>query len=614
MLSFEQGGLRCIRLGEREVVRRLYLAVRDQEWGTLGHEVHDLHLESDAASFRLSFQAEDRRGEVDFHWQASISGDAQGTIAFSAEGLARSSFWANRIGFCLLHPGGECAGRDCIVEHSDGSRQSGRFPLYIAPHQPFLDIRAIAHEVAPGVWAEARFQGDIFEMEDQRNWTDASFKTYSRPLSLPYPFRVEAGSTVRQSVRISLQGQVSAGVLAAAGAPGPVSVAVGQAPLGPLPRLALAVASGSETLSERDSVRLRALRLSHLHLELNLGQPAWRERLRLGAAQARDLALPLVIATVFADEAELAALRQELERQRPHVCAFAVFHEGEPCTSSRWVRVARRHLQESAPAARFGGGSRDNFTELNRGQAPGDGFDFVGYSLNPQVHAFDNASLMETLEGQAWTISSARRLVRGLPLAVGPVTLRKRPASAGDVEPEALARAADPRQMSLFGAAWTLGSLQRLAEGGVEAATYYETVGCLGVMAGDAGARLPGLLAVPAGAVYPLYHVFADIGEIGDSLVLPVVASDSLKVAGLALRHAGGTRLLLASLVPKEQEVVVAGFGPLLRLRRLDEGNAEQAMLAPEVFRAQAGEVLASKDGSLRLSLPPYALARLDSF
>jgi hypothetical protein len=133
-------------------------------------------------------------------------------------------------------------------------------------------------------------------------------------------------------------------------------------------------------------------------------------------------------------------------------------------------------------------------------------------------------------------------------------------------------------------------------------------------MAGDAGARLPGLLAVPAGAVYPLYHVFADIGEIGGSLVLPVVASDSLKVAGLALRHAGGTRLLLASLVPEEQEVVVAGFGPLLRLRRLDEGNAEQAMLAPEVFRAQAGEVLASKNGSLRLSLPPYALARLDSF
>ena len=27
--------------------------------------------------------------------------------------------------------------------------------------------------------------GDSFEMEDHRNWTDASFKTYVRPLALP---------------------------------------------------------------------------------------------------------------------------------------------------------------------------------------------------------------------------------------------------------------------------------------------------------------------------------------------------------------------------------------------------------------------------------------------
>jgi hypothetical protein len=47
-----------------------------------------------------------------------------------------------------------------------------------------------------------RFAGDVFEMEDQRNWTDASFKTYGRPLARAFPYRIGPGERVRQSVTI----------------------------------------------------------------------------------------------------------------------------------------------------------------------------------------------------------------------------------------------------------------------------------------------------------------------------------------------------------------------------------------------------------------------------
>ena len=36
-------------------------------------------------------------------------------------------------------------------------------------------------------------EGDTFEMEDQRNWSDASYKTYVRPLALPWPYVLPAG-------------------------------------------------------------------------------------------------------------------------------------------------------------------------------------------------------------------------------------------------------------------------------------------------------------------------------------------------------------------------------------------------------------------------------------
>ena len=41
-------------------------------------------------------------------------------------------------------------------------------------------------------------------MEDQRNWTDASYKTYSTPLDLPYSGYSGKGTIIKQSVTISI--------------------------------------------------------------------------------------------------------------------------------------------------------------------------------------------------------------------------------------------------------------------------------------------------------------------------------------------------------------------------------------------------------------------------
>ena len=73
------------------------------------------------------------------------------------------------------------------------------------PAQPFKDIRAIQHRVTAGITARCVLNGDVFEMEDQRNWSDASYKTYVRPLSLPWPYVMEQGVTNRQSVELTIK-------------------------------------------------------------------------------------------------------------------------------------------------------------------------------------------------------------------------------------------------------------------------------------------------------------------------------------------------------------------------------------------------------------------------
>ena len=56
------------------------------------------------------------------------------------------------------------------------------------------------------MWVSFEFEGALFEVEDQRNWSDASFKTYSAPLAPSFPHAAQAGEQIRQSVRITVEG------------------------------------------------------------------------------------------------------------------------------------------------------------------------------------------------------------------------------------------------------------------------------------------------------------------------------------------------------------------------------------------------------------------------
>jgi len=206
-----------------------------------------------------------------------------------------------------------------------------------------------------------------------------------------------------------------------------------------------------------------------------------------------------------------------------------------------------------------------------------------------------------------------------LPLAISPVTLQPRfnPNATGP-EPTppapALPAQVDPRQMSLLGAAWTLGSIKYLAETGqVASITYYETTGWRGVMETSAGSPLPEKFPSLPGAVFPLYHVLADVGDFAAGQVIPIQSSDPLRVDGLLLQKEGHQRLLLANLRADPQTVTVEGLSALVKLRVLDETNVEAAMQSPETFRNQAGESIAILNGTLEVTLLPYAVARIDS-
>ena len=615
-VHYEDGGLRYIKLGDHEVLRRIYVAVRDHNWDTIPLAVSDLQVEQGDNAFRLTFRADHRQGGIDFGWRGTITGDAWGTIVFTMDGAARTSFLRNRIGFCVLHPPETCAGRSCVVEHDDGTRVTDEFPYHIAPHQPFVAMRAIAHQLAPELWAEVRFAGDVFEMEDQRNWTDASYKTYCTPLHLPFPVEIAAGEVVAQSVTLTLSGggQVPGSHRREGEA---VVVTVEDATLGPLPSIGVGVASHGQPLQEAEIARLRALNLAHLRVDLRLAEPGWRSRLARATADARALETELEVAVTLSDagESEVASLVVALAELDPPVARWLVFHQSAKVTSGRWATLARQHLKRASNGAAIAGGTDAYFTELNRDRPATDSLDLVTYSINPQVHAFDDASLVETLPLQAATVESARQFVGDLPIAISPVTLLPRfnpnatgPQAAPD--PAQLPPEVDPRQMSLFAAAWTVGSVAALASARVSSATYFETTGPRGLIETEGGSPWPAFQSLP-GAAFPLYHVFAAVGALRDGTLLPATSGDPLRATALAIRHRGRTHVLLANLLPEAQTVALRVAGQRATWRLLDETTVAAAMRTPEAFRAAPGASRKLSGGALTLDLLPYAVAEV---
>jgi D-apionolactonase len=618
-VMFEDGALRYVKLGSYEILREIYVAVRDRNWGTVPGKLSNLEIEETDNSFSVSFDMEHEQDDINFFWHGKIKAETIGTLSFIMDGEARSTFKRNRIGICVLHPINGCAGKPCRIEKVDGQIEETSFPDLISPHQPFLDLKAITHEVDPGVWAEVKFSGDVFETEDQRNWTDASFKTYSTPLALPFPVEIKKETKIFQSVELHLKG-IEEKKYVKDSKPESFFLDIGQPSTIPLPRIGLGMSSYGQPLTQNEIVKLKLLNLSHLRLDLYPSNSDYPSLLKQATMDAVSLGVELEIALFLSEKAEdeLMSLAAQLNLIKPKICTWLVFKEGDFSTNEQLMGLAREYLSNFNPKAKIGSGTNAWFTQLNRNRPQTELLDLISYAVSPQVHAFDNTTLIENLEGIAFTVENMHQITGGkVPLSISPITLKPRfnpSATDPKLNPllNGLPTAVDVRQMSLFGAGWTAGSLKYLAENQVYSATYYETIGWRGVMECETGSREPNAFHSLPGAVFPIYHVLADVGEFAGGMVIPTRSSDSHKLIGLGIYKNGKSRIILANLCEEVLRVSVGKVSESVYVRHLNEKNAESCMLKVEEFRNKNGDLIKSKDGILNLELLPFAIASID--
>ena len=423
-----------------------------------------------------------------------------GELTVTFDGVAPGDFSSNRIGLVVLHRPDD-AGRGITVTHPGHTRTQCAFPVEISPHQPFRDVAAM-HWERDGTAFGLEFSGDTFETEDQRNWTDASFKTYSTPLSRPFPVAVRAGDRIHQSVRLTAE---PAG---RAGDTGPLKtgpsdsaaavLTVRHQAVGKVPALGTSASGSAAPLAPVPG-------LAALLVELPADDlAAAAAGIRQARQQAAELGVALDVRLSGQAPESIAAVLDLLPLDQ--VNRLAAFGSGSHVTEPELWQQLQAEARRRGFAGTLLAGARSHFTELNRTAQllPADA-QAVTYSITPQMHATEVPHIVESLPIQRQTALNALRISSGVPLHIGPITLKARfnavsTDDAGDPQTARLA-ATDPLQDEEFTAGWMLGSIAALTLPGVDSVSYFEASGPRGLRtdSGDdtpAGRLLAGLAAL----------------------------------------------------------------------------------------------------------------------
>lgn len=511
----------------RVVLRSVRAVVRDRDWATAQLVVDHVRASDVAltAHVRSEGLGADLRGIV----RAEIRG-ARLVVLTDLE--TQSEFWTNRTGLVVLHPPG-LAGGDLRIRHASGGVEETSFPERISPHQPAVDIEGLEWS-DDGLAVALHFEGDVFEMEDQRNWTDASYKTYSRPLALPFPYRLAAGERVVQSIEITVTGTPSA-----ADADPVARIHLEAGP--PFPEIAVSASTAPDPAPE--FVPLGAAVL----VELDLATRNWRAAL----ARAASAGLPLDVRFVLADgdpgrigDGVRALHGLPIARVSAFWPTGPVRHVADAAATA----LLRTALADAGVGARVVGGARSHFTEVNREhhRLPGD-LDGVVFSVTPLFHSVGTAQLVESLPIQRIVATQAVELAGGAPVHVGPISLRPHFNDAATTPPPmpehddlqggygtALTDATDPRQDTPELAAWTIASAAALAVPGVATLAYFEEWGPRGLRASD-------------GSPYPVFEAVAALADLSGAPGLRGASPDGL-VWALGARIDDADVVLVANL------------------------------------------------------------------
>ena len=527
--------LRAIALPGEEVFRGIGFVVRDQDWGTYSLRSDPrIDQQADRITVDVNGRIDAPDGVLDWSliWTLTKSGLSVSCRCTSADG-----FPTTRVGFVILHSLDAARGQPIAIIHDDGQVEQTQFPDLVSPHQPFMGIAGMDYTSAAGHELRLAFSGEVFETEDQRNWTDASYKTYSRPLSKPFPYRITTTEPEQQQVDLTFTKIASVSIENAR-----MPVVVTETAM---PRLGIGVSPGVATDGLTDAIQALSPGFTAIEIDLAADPSLAHARLVLAAVPG---AIRLDIRRAPSDSVirALTALTPMLAGRE--IIGLSLWDADEAL-----VRAARVLL----PGTAIGSGTGAFFTELNRGTHWPDSADYLTWTSTPTYHGSTDDTIGESIGPLGDILHTAKAKYPGRRFQIGPHTLGAR-FNPNATTPEGMSRPADadPRQGQSIAAAWMLGMLAGYADDRADTMSFFEATGPRG-------------LINEAGQTTPAAVLFTRLAAYQGGRIAVLSWPGQPRLAGLRLTGQAGTAYCLANLHHEPAEAKLPN-GVVVRIDAFD--------------------------------------------
>jgi len=389
--------------------------------------------------------------------------------------------------------------------------------------------------------------GKVLEAEDQRNWTDNTYKIYSGSLSEPRPFVASAGSIWSQSVTFEIDPPSNQ-------VPDGSKIVVKE--IDSLPSIGLQF--NTDSLLPADALNTALFFLDIDHIRVNEESVTAQ---KINAVSANGLIVEAALLSSNSGE-KLHQDIAHLNKQIPAGSRILIQREGREI-------VEQLDLPLNKSLSSFVPGTDAYLVDLHRNKYQFG--DSISYSMVPTVHSSDTETIFKTLYTQIESINFAQEFLAPQVL-ISPITFSTRGNPETGHARDRRVNFANPemalRIRTIEGAAWTLGSIFALASAGAYSGTWHELFGDYGVI-------------YPDGDAVKFSPTFHALTALGAHHAHQITIATSLDNSWVAFENREAKKIVVASLRPWPLEItpkVLAGYETLQSLRASECEKASQIM------------------------------------
>jgi len=546
-LDLAHAAIRNVTYEGTQLIDLLYTSIRPSDWSTLGSDERTEEMQVIGGECIITI-TESLAGAMLATTKVILTSGNTFSVDYQLQGL--SEYLINRWGICFCLNTADWMGSTVAASGNSYSLlqnispqrvingvTQGLFPASEELHIVALDQRFI----------KAVSTGRVLEAEDQRNWTDNTYKIYSGSLSEPRPFITSAGSIWQQSIKFEV------------GVPNSKESDLAKIMVQEIEALpSIGMQFNTDSFLSTDDLEKAFVLLDIDHLRIN-AESLTAQKIATTAASG------LILEAALLSSNTGAALQSEVENLSQRV----------PAGSRLLIQRDGREIVEAADLPKNNSlnsyipGTDAYLVDLHREK-----FNFgnsVSYSMAPTVHSFDTESIFKTLPTQRESIEFAQKNFAPQ-VFISPITFSTRgnPETGHSIN-ERIDFASPEMALhvqSIEGAAWTLGSIFSLASAGAFSGSWHELFGEFGVIYSEAGAI----------KFSPTFHAISALGAHHSH---EITIATNLDNSWVAFENREMKTILIASLRPWVLEItekVLAGYKSIQSLRGDDCERSSQIM------------------------------------